>query len=99
MQKTTYESKEPEDFRDRILFQCQRIWMLLDYSCSSKPLGLPMMTAALLFTYGSAKDAAAQRDIIAALNELDCGRLGNTPWSVEGIARATAALLGVMPWS
>ncbi|KAH8124961.1 hypothetical protein ACSS6W_005203 [Trichoderma asperelloides] len=94
MQNTTCENEELGGFEGRILYQSRRIWMLLDYSRSNKPLGLPIMTAALLFTYEPAKDPATRRAIVAALNDLDCGRLGSMPWCAERIGRATAALLG-----
>lgn len=94
MQNAACENEELGGFEDRILYQSRRIWMLLDYSRSNKPLGLPIMTVALLFTYEPAKDLAARRAIVAALNDLDCGRLGNMPWCAERIGRATAALLG-----
>lgn len=83
-----------EDFEHRIQHQCRRIWMLLEYSCSNKPLGLPIMPAALLVTYEPAKDPTARRRVLTALNELQCGRFGSTPWTAERIGLATAKLLG-----
>ncbi|KAL6884422.1 hypothetical protein GGI43DRAFT_419535 [Trichoderma evansii] len=94
MQRMICENEELEGFEDRILYQCRRIWMLLDYSRSNKPLGLPIMTPALLFTYEPTKDPAARREIVAALNDLDSGRPGPNQWCTERIGRATAMLLG-----
>ena len=83
-----------EQFNSMIGSQCRRIWMLLEYAQFAKPLGLPIMPAALLVTFETANNANARAEIISALNELQRGRVGSIPWTAGRAGQATALLLG-----
>jgi hypothetical protein len=59
----------------------RQIWMLVDHGRRNKPLGLPMLPAALLMTVESA-NWNAQEQIIDIMNELDsCQRLRCESWT------------------
>ncbi|KIM93552.1 hypothetical protein OIDMADRAFT_184715 [Oidiodendron maius Zn] len=71
---------EPE-LKHEILRLSRRIWMLVEHGLKNKPLGLPMLPAALLTTADSA-DWEAQDQIIEIMNEFDsCQRLKCDTWT------------------
>ncbi|KAI1457956.1 hypothetical protein F4805DRAFT_467031 [Annulohypoxylon moriforme] len=78
--------------------QCKRIWMLIDYSRCHKPFGLPIMTPALMMTYGLAQGPVAQGRIIDIMNELDTFRFRNKYWDVDQISHNINSLLGPGHW-
>ncbi|RFU23899.1 hypothetical protein B7463_g12441, partial [Scytalidium lignicola] len=81
-----------------ILNQCRRVWMLIEHSRRNKPLGLPVMQAALIFTFESATDCKAKESIVATMNDLDSLRvLGNGPWKGEQLTRISQSLRGECP--
>ena len=82
----------------KILHQCQRVWMLIEHSRRHKPLGLPVMQAALIFTFESAPDLKARQSIIAAMNDLDSYRvLGKGAWTGEQLEYIARSLRGECP--
>ena len=77
-------SSDPFDKQDlgcNIPRLSRRIWMLVDHGRRNKPLGLPMLPAALLMTVESA-NWKTQEQIIDIMNELDsCQRLRCESWT------------------
>jgi hypothetical protein len=90
--KTQEESLELEEL---VLKHCHRVWKLIEYSRLHKPLGLPAMQAALIFTFASAPDESTKRYILEALNDLDSFRRaeGET-WSQEEVLYIARSLHG-----
>jgi hypothetical protein len=58
------------ELKGETLHQSERIWMLVEHGRQNKPLGLPILQAALIMTTAWA-DWEAQEEIIAIMNELD----------------------------
>jgi hypothetical protein len=82
----------------KILHKCQRVWMLIEHSQCHKPLGLPVMQAALIFTIESATDPEARQSIVAAMNDLSSFQvLTQGPWKGEQLACISRSLRGECP--
>ena len=58
------------ELKGEALHQSQRIWMLVEHGRQNKPLGLPILQAALIMTIEWA-DWEAQEEVIVIMNELD----------------------------
>lgn len=90
-------SLEPDTFNDlrsEIRRLSSRIWMLTDYGCETKPLGLPMLQAALLMTV-DAMDWDSQEQLISVMNELDyCHRSKAGLWTREKLISRAMVLRG-----
>lgn len=86
---------EIQELESHILRQSYRVWMLMEYSRLHKPLGLPAMQAALIFTYESAHDSNTKRNILETLNDLDCFRKQEDYlWEEEQVLHIIRSLLG-----
>ncbi|KAJ5273736.1 hypothetical protein N7478_008861 [Penicillium angulare] len=48
-----------------------RVWMLIEHRRLHKPLGLPAMQAALIFTFESARDQRTKERMLESLDDLD----------------------------
>lgn len=94
LRREIHEQKESSQIEEEILCQCRRAWMLIDYSRSNKPLGLPIMQSTLLFTYDCVTHQATQRRILATMNELDGVRIGNRSWQGERVSYIAKIFLG-----
>ena len=78
-----------------ILQQCHRVWMLIEHSRLHKPLGLPAMQAALIFTYESAHDWNTKQNILETLNDLDSFRKKEDElWEEDEVLYIARSLLG-----
>lgn len=88
----------PEALENELRRQCHRIWMLIDYSVSLQPLGLPIMIPALILTYDLAEDTATRRKITDTMNEVDRLRSGKLFWEAAQIQHAANVLLGISPF-
>jgi hypothetical protein len=86
---------EIQELESHILRQSYRVWMLMEYSRLHKPLGLPAMQAALIFTYESAHDSNTKRNILETLNDLDYFRKQEDYlWEEEQVLHIIRSLLG-----
>lgn len=90
------EEKETAELQTEIISQCHRIWMLIEHSRRQKPLGLPVMQAALIFTFESAvDDPDLKRNILDALNELGAFQVfDNGPWREEQLVNIARSMRG-----
>lgn len=89
------DSVETSQIEAEILNQCHRVWMLIEHSRLNKPLGLPVMQAALIFTLESAQDTNTRRNIISAMNDLDSFRtLTNGSWKEAQMIYIARSLRG-----
>lgn len=83
--KTTF--NRTAELKAEIMNQCHRVWMLIEHSRCTKPLGLPVMQAALVFTFeATAEDTSMRQNVLNALNDMSNGE-----WSeqrVEHVARS-----------
>lgn len=79
--------KRTAELQTEVMNQCHRVWMLIEHSRCTKPLGLPVMQAALVFTFeATAEDTSMRQNVLNALNEVSNGE-----WSeqrVEHVARS-----------
>jgi hypothetical protein len=92
------ETVEALQFEAEILNQCHRVWMLIEHSRRNRPLGLPVMQAALVFTFESANNLETRENILTALNELDGPRISaNGPWRGEQLTHIARSLRGEHP--
>jgi hypothetical protein len=91
---TANEQKEFEELEVEIQVQCHCVWKLINYSLCHRPLGLPIMSSALLFKYECAKQPLMQRYILAVMNELDAPKMGNRSWTGEQVSYAAGTFLG-----
>jgi hypothetical protein len=91
-------SVEAFECEERILSECRRVWMLIEYSRCNKPLGMPAMQAALIFTVESAADGKAKKSIVEAMNDLDSFRvLSSGPWEGEQLEYISRSWRGECP--
>ena len=75
--------------------QCHRVWMLIEHSKLHKPLGLPAMQAALIFTYEWAHDWVTKQKILETLNDLDSFRKKEDElWEEDEVLYIARSLLG-----
>jgi hypothetical protein len=91
--------KEATELQTEILSQCRRIWMLIEHSRRNRPLGLPVMPAALMFTFESAvDDPDLKQNILDALVELGSFQmLENGTWGEERLVNIARSMRGESP--
>jgi hypothetical protein len=72
-----------------------RVWMLIEHSRLHKPLGLPAMQAALIFTFESAQDPKTKERILESLDDLDSLRMREgRMWKESEVLYAARSLMG-----
>ncbi|KAI0830995.1 hypothetical protein F5Y06DRAFT_301744 [Hypoxylon sp. FL0890] len=71
LQATGDKWQDQKVLKAELMRQCRHIWIPLDYSRPLKPLGLPIMPPALMFTLDLAEGPVAQEEVVEAMNELD----------------------------
>lgn len=93
------EEKNIAELQTEITSQCHRIWMLIEHSRRQKPLGLPVMQAALSFTFESAIDEPdLKQNILDAMNELGAFQVfDNGPWREEQLVNIARSMRGEFP--
>ena len=80
--------------RVELMRQCRRAWMLIDYGLSYRPLGLPVLSPALTFTYDLAETPEARQFIIEAITELEEFRYSEQYWDAERVRQSMHTFLG-----
>lgn len=96
---TTTTHHKTAELQTEIITQCHRVWMLIEHGRRHKPLGLPIMPAALAFTLESAVDEPdLKRNVLEALGELgEAHVLQNGAWREEQVINIARAMRGEGP--